>query len=626
MIRAPDVVCIDLETRPIRKRPNFPPRVAGVSIKWPGKRSRYYACGHPTGNNCTPAEAMAALQEAWESKLPKLFFHAKFDMGCIQEGLGLRELQPHEFHDAMFLAFLYDPHAMKLDLKSLAEKLLNWPPEEQDDVKAWLWEHRRQLLADYGIKLTSSKAKDIGQWIAYAPGDVVTPYAEGDTDRTVGLWEELYPIIARDGMLPAYWREKRVQPIFMANERRGLRIDMDGLEREIAQRTPDLYLTEAWLRKELNAPGLNFDADRDVALILLDRGIVDREDFALTATGQLSMKKDVLTPAMFKDWRIASALGYRNRLVTCLHTFMEAWLHEGSTSGGRIHPNWNQIRSPNGGTRTGRPSCFDPNLLNLAKSFNDRGDGYKHPDFLPVRPLPLVRKHVLPEKGHVWLHRDFSGQELRVFADFEQGELFDAYQKDARLDPHGLVERNIIEATGRTDLDRTGVKILNFQAIYGGGIPAAQAKLGCTKQEAKAFKDAHDKALPGRKLLADVLKDIARSGDPVRTWGGRLYWCEPPKVIKGRRQTFEYKLINYIVQGSAADLTKEAMIAWNERTDGGAPFLCQVYDEMNISAPEGDEKRYMDELRDVMEEDRLEVPMRTDGKRGPTWGDLTKCA
>lgn len=79
------------------------------------------------------------------------------------------------------------------------------------------------------------------------------------------------------------------------------------------------------------------------------------------------------------------------------------------------------------------------------------------------------------------------------------------------------------------------------------------------------------------------------------------------------------------MQGSAADLTKEAMADWAAETDGRAKFLCQVYDEINISAPIEDESRYMEELRDVMERDRLDVPMLSDGKRGPSWGKLEKC-
>lgn len=623
MSEAPDVITIDFETKPIRQRPDYPPVPVGVSIKWPGERSRYFAIGHPTENNATPAEAMEALKRAWFHPLPKLFHHAKFDMAVAMEGLGLPELLPWEYHDSMYLAFLYSPHARSLGLKELAADLLDWPADERDAIGDWVWAKRAWLLEAFGAKV-KSKAKT-GEWICYAPGGLVTPYAEGDTDRTAALFDFLYPRIVREGQLNAYRRELRVTPIFMENERRGIRVDMDGLERDVPSLRQNIETVETWLRRELRASGLNFDADRDVAAILLERGIVDREDFSLTKTGQLSMKKDVLTPAMFKDKRIASALGYRNRLVTCVHTFMEAWLDQGSRAGGRIHPTWNQIRSPNGGTRTGRPSCSEPNLLNLSKDFEGRPDGYTHPAFLELPKLPLVRKYVLPEEGHVWLHRDFKGQELRVFADFELGQLFNAYQDDPDVDPHEIVKEKIVEVSGRTDLDRTAVKVLNFQAIYGGGVPAAQAKLGCTRQEAKEFKRLHDEALPGRKVLSSAIQDIVRRGDPIRTWGGRLYYVEPPKIINGRRQTYEYKLINYLVQGSAADLTKEAMTDWAAETDGRAKFLCQVYDEINISAPIEDESRYMEELRDVMERDRLDVPMLSDGKRGPSWGKLEKC-
>lgn len=626
---AHDVIAVDFETQPIRKRPAYPPLPAGASIKWPDQPSRYYACSHPSGNNATTREAQAALEEAWASPLPKLFHYAKFDMAVAHERLGLPLLAPDQFEDTMFLAFLLDPHARSLELKPLAEDLLGWAPEERDVVRDWLWDHRQQLRASFGVNIVSRKQRDMGAYISYAPGGVVGPYAEGDTDRTAALFKFLYPIIVKEGMLAAYRREKRVQPIFMANERRGLRIDMDGLERDVAGYRDDLRLVEEWMRRELKASGLNFDADRDVANVLLQRGIVHEDDFSLTKTGQLSMKKDVLLPSMFTDSRIASALGYRNRLVTCVNTFMGSWLEEGTQSGGRIHTTWNQVRGASGGgTRTGRPSCTDPNLLNLAKNFEEEKraatDGYVHPDFLPVERLPLVRKYVLPEIGHTWLHRDFDGQELRVFAHYEEGELFDAYREDPRTDPHAYVGAKVVELAG-IDYPRTIVKNINFGKIYGAGIPRIMELLRCTRREAQQFDAIHEKAMPGRKVLSDALKELARRRDPLVTWGGRCYYCEEPRVIDGRRRTFEYKMLNYLIQPSAADITKQTMIDWDDATDGGANFQCQVYDELNLSAPVEDAARYMRELKDVMELPRLDVPMLSSGKQGPTWGDLEKC-
>ena len=90
--------------------------------------------------------------------------------------------------------------------------------------------------------------------------------------------------------------------------------------------------------------------------------------------------------------------------------------------------------------------------------------------------------------------------------------------------------------------------------------------------------------------------------------------------------TYTYKLINYIVQGSAADLTKEALIQWHSAKDRAARFLVTVYDEINVSSERGSAAvRQMKLLKDIMEEDRLTIPMRSSPKHGPTWGDAKKC-
>ena len=239
---------------------------------------------------------------------------------------------------------------------------------------------------------------------------------------------------------------------------------------------------------------------------------------------------------------------------------------------------------------------------------------------MDVAPLPLVRKYVIPDAGDTFLHRDFDGQELRLFAHFEQGDLWRAYQNDASLDPHTFVGAELKRVADR-EIERTKVKTLNFQSLYGGGVPALQRKLRCTVAEAKQLKEFHNCALPGRKILNEEITRIVRRGDPIRTWGGRLYYPEKPGP-DGRDKI--YKLINYLVQGSAADLTKQALIDWHA-AGPKSRFLVTVYDEINLSSPVEHADSEMALLRDVMEAPRLSVPMRSSGKRGPTWGDLVKC-
>lgn len=626
VVEASDLITVDTETLAITDDIAWDaPRPVGVSVKDGCRPSHYYGWGHPEGNNCRFEDAVHVLREVWASGRPLLFHHAGFDLKVIAQHMGLPVPDWRRIHDTQFLHFLVDPHARKAGLKPLAEQRLNWPPEEQDDLNDWLWSRKARLEAETGDRITKSK---LGAYIAYAPGDLVGKYACGDTDRTFALFEDMYPIVAKWGMLKAYARERQILPIFMENERVGIRMDLEGLERDIAAYSQAFEYVEAWLRARLGNSGLNLDADREVAEALSNAGAVPDDAWVMTKSGQRSVSKDNLHPDMFTDQAVASALGYRNRLKTCLTMFMEPWQRQAARRGGFVSTSWNQVRNPEGGTRTGRPSTSNPNFLNISKDFEGRSDGYRHPDHLDLPSLPLVRKYVLPDGGHTFLHRDFSGQELRVFAHFEQADLYEGYARDAAMDPHALVGGKMSELMGQS-FERGKVKILNFQSLYGGGIPALMGQLRCSQDQAREFKRFHDAALPGRKKLVDAIAAVVRSGEPIRTWGGRCYLAEEPSFSKkhNRWMAWDYKLINYAIQGSAADLTKQSIIDWHNHPDRdpSTRFLVSVYDENNISAPTDIAKQQMRVLKESMEADRLTVPMLSDGKMGPTWGDLVKC-
>ena len=302
---------------------------------------------------------------------------------------------------------------------------------------------------------------------------------------------------------------------------------------------------------------------------------------------------------------------------------MEPWLRRAEN--GYLHTSWNQVRNSDArggfsGTRTGRPSTERPNFLNVPKTFDDKNDGYVHPEFLKVPPLPLMRRYLLPDAGCVFGHRDFNQQELRILAHFEDGGLMQAYNSDASLDVHDYV-RDQITRVAALDLPRRAVKVINFGLVYGMGLGALASGLETSADEARTIKQAQLLAIPGFNLLQNSIKATVARGDPIVTWGGREYYVEPPKLVNGRMRDFTYKLLNYLIQGSAADFTKEAVIRYDEMCVHGR-FLVTVYDEINTSFPKVHAKEEMEILRVAMEDMPLDVPMRSDAKVGPTWGDL----
>ena len=125
----PTPATIDFETAGIERRPKYPPEPVGVSIQLPGERApKYYAWGHPFGNNCTKQEGQRALHQAWEAKDGVLFHNAKFDYDVATEHLNMPPLPWDKIHDTLYLLYLDNPHAMDLGLKPSAKRLLNMEP------------------------------------------------------------------------------------------------------------------------------------------------------------------------------------------------------------------------------------------------------------------------------------------------------------------------------------------------------------------------------------------------------------------------------------------------------------------------------------------------------------------
>lgn len=651
MKRPPEVDTLDFESEAILPRPHYPPKPVGFSLKICGeKRSRYYAWGHPTNNNCTKREAQAVLRETWNGKRPLLFQNAKFDVDVAETHMGMKPIDWTRIHDTLYLLFLDDPHAPTHSLKPSAERLLGMKPEEQDAVKDWLLAHQEELrqggLLPKEVELSiSPQAKDspsgfLRYWAAYislAPGDLVGKYSDGDVIRTERLFRLLAPRIHAAGMQEAYDRERQLMPILLKNEREGVRANLCNLENDCARFAEAMNKVDKWLRRVLKAKDLNVDSDKELAQALISSGKADEALFLRTdpseshPEGQLSAAKDSLLGAV-TDRRVMNVLQYRSMLQTRLGTFLEPWRDEARKTGGIVHPSWNQVRQPkagkdNKGARTGRLSASRfmnaPASVGTSQHDSMATVAYRHPTYIKDLPiLPAVRVYLEPDPGEVWCKRDYAQQELRILAHFEDNVLLKAYQENPRLDVHTyateLVERDFGIKVGRTRM-----KTIGFSLLYGMGLGELSSRLEMEVKDAKELKAAYLAIFPGLKTLQKDLTRMGKGGEPLRTWGGRLYYVEPPKLVKGRMRTFEYKLLNYLIQGSAADCTKQALINYAAVQKDGR-FLITVHDEINFSASKKNIKSEMKILGDAMADVAFDISMLSDGKTGPNWGSLQK--
>ena len=425
-------VTVDFETEAICPRPDYPPQPVGVSIKFPGRAARYYAFGHPTANNCSVADAHRALKEAWEWRGGLLFHNMKFDIDVAETFFDMPRLDWTEYHDTMFEVFLDDPHATSHALKPSAERLLGMLPEERDAVCDW--------LVAQGIVTRASK--QWGAFIAKAPGDLVGTYADGDVVRTEKLHKLLLPKLKKRGMGQAYNRERQLALVLLDMERQGVDVDTLRLDLDLQGYRQDLASLSTWICKRGALESSWLDSGGKLVDGLVASGKIDTSLLGKTPTRAWKTDKDSLAQAI-SDLPLAAALNHRASLQTCVGTFLEPWLATAQRSDGKIYTQWNQLKQMSGnrqvGAVTGRMSCT-PNLMNIPKRFPDFWAGLRVPVALKgLHPLPLVRSYIIAPPGHVLIDRDYSQQELRILAHYEDADLKQAYLDAPWMDIHQLV-------------------------------------------------------------------------------------------------------------------------------------------------------------------------------------------
>lgn len=609
-------VVVDFETEAIQQRPNYPPKPVGVAIKWPGQKARYYAFGHPEGNNCIIEEAQTELRKVWRHPGGVLFHNAKFDVDVAETHMGMRKLMWSDIHDTMMEVFLFNPDAKSHGLKQSAEELLGMPPEERDAVRDWLVKEH----------IVTRQTKDWGAFISKAPGDIVGAYAVGDVVRTEKLHTFLMPKLKKRKMLDALDRERKLMPCLLDMERHGIEVDLARLLADCDKYDRELELLSAWCLKRLKQK-INLDSGEDLVAALITAEKVDLDLLGKTAKGAWRTDKESLAVAV-TDKVLRAALNHRASLQTCLN-FMHTWRSMAVQSGGRIFTTWNQLKQYGAkgaaiGAVTGRLSS-SPNFQNIPTEFDPQWHHEKKglPKApLALSPLPLVRSYITNSPGRVLIGRDYSQQEIRILAHYEDGLLKDGYLQDNWMDAHATASKEIEEQMAKA-FPRYIVKQINLGLIYGMGIDLMAKKAGCSSEEARAAKAAILAIYPGLRDLQNGLRDLAANNLPLRTWGGRQYFCEPPKLINEQLRTFEYKLLNRLVQGSAADCTKEAVIRYYEDKPDDHHLLLTVHDELLASVPEEDLELGMELLKACMESIEFEVPMLSEGEVSKTnWASM----
>lgn len=597
---------VDFETEAIDGA--LPPMPVGVAIKPPGKPSYYLAFNHLSDNNCSRDRAVNILEDIFRNH-PVLFHNATFDVAVAKYHLGIEF--PSKIHDTMLLLFLRDPHAKTLSLKPSAESILNLPPEDRDELYEW-------ILAN----VSGANKKNAGSYISVAPVRLVSKYACSDTDMTYLLFEKLYP----EYRGKAYERECQLLPILTNSTLNGIKLDEKKLSIDYLKYSKVRKIVESKIYKILESTP-NLDSGAELAKALNNK--YPNMQWDKTSTGKNSISKASLINAL-KDEYLLNLINYRSILCTYLETFMLNWITKEKK--GRLHFNWNQVRNGDSsnilGARTGRLSST-PSMLNVPTRPN-----FFDPKFgLPF--LPIMKSYFLPEEGQIWIENDYSGQELRILAHFEDGMMLEGYQKDPYMDIHQIASDMLTSILGKP-VSRFATKMVSFSILYGAGLDklaemlsadqSVAAQMECTKEEASLIKTSYLRIMPGIKSVQNSIKYEWDRGLPIHTWGGRAYYKEPSRLVKDKRTgemrmaDFGYKGLNYLIQASASDVTKQAIINYDQVKSRDCSFLLSVHDSIGISGDLKEVKILSEAMRDI----KLDCPLIGDCKSGLNYGDLHK--
>jgi DNA polymerase I-like protein with 3'-5' exonuclease and polymerase domains len=312
---------------------------------------------------------------------------------------------------------------------------------------------------------------------------------------------------------------------------------------------------------------------------------------------------------------------------------------------GRIHCEFNQLRSDDGGTVTGRFSSSHPNLQQVPA---------RHPEI-----KKMIRGLFLPEEGDKWASLDYSAQEPRWLMHYASltpatkdntkvQEIVASYKKDD-IDFHQMV-------ADMADIDRNLAKTINLGIMYGMGIGKLAHILGdISFDEAKSLRAEYDEKVPFIKEMASAVMRVATEKGEIRTLLGRKcrFPMREPKGFGGYKKVihmdkleeewqnimdtpleerekdwrkknpanyqvaFTYKALNRLIQSSSADQTKRAMIVCHN--EGFMPMLT-VHDELCFSVSESSK---VDKIKTLMENcfPEMKIPSKIDVEVGDSWGE-----
>ena len=591
-------IAIDLETcDPNMEKfgPGWPRKdgfIVGYAVAvdgWCG----YYPIAHEGGGNLDKRIVEMWIADILKLPCPKIMHNAAYDLGwLLASGFEVNG----DIIDTMIAAGLVDENRYSYALNSLGFDMLKEVKSEEALKKA---------AADFGVHPKKELWK--------LPAMYVGAYGEQDAALTLKLWHHLQVLMRQEEVESIFQLERELLPVLVGMTHKGIRFDRDKAERLIEE----LRDKEKQLIKDINREaGVPVDiwAAASIAKAFDELSI----SYPRTEKGAPSFTRSFLEGC---DHKVAKAIVAAREVNKTHNTFLQPYL-DASEADGRVHSHINQLRGDGGGTVTGRLSMAQPNLQQV-------------PARHPVTG-PMVRGLFLPEEGELWAANDFSSQEPRLLVHYASLLQLDGAEKMAtayREDPDTDFHQMVADMAGIT---RKQAKTIGLGLMYGMGKRKLSEQLDLSLEEAsELIQTFHDRVSFLRGTVHAVQKKIEHpaSGGAIRTLLGRKcrfpLW-EPQQWGINKALPYEeayakygarikramtYKGLNRLIQGSAADQTKAAMLAVH---NAGYNLMLQVHDEVALSVKTREEAEEAAML--MREAVKLDVPSKVDVEIGETWG------
>ena len=569
--------------------------IVGVAIA-AGDFVGYYPIAHEGGGNIPQAKVMKwlAVQLATPD-IPKIMHNAAYDAGWLRwAGVKIQGT----IIDTMVAAPLLNENRFSYSLNNLARDYLN----ERKDERTL-----RAAAADHGFDPKGEMWRLNSRFVG--------AYAEKDAELTLKLWNMMRVDLEKQSLMDVFDLETSLIPVLLDMREKGVKVDISKAE---TAKKKLISLKKDLIADIKHETGVSVEpwVAKSVASVFDHYGLYYKKT---ENNGQPSFTKAFLQACPHEA---AGKILRLRELDKASNTFIDNILKFAHK--GRIHCEFHQLRSDDGGTVTGRFSSSNPNLQQIPA---------RDPEI-----KAMIRGLFVPDEGCKWGSFDYSSQEPRLLVHY-CASLNDKMR-------HPLVDDMVEEyRTGNPDfhqmvadmaeINRKQAKTVNLGIMYGMGKGKLAHTLDITTDEATDLLNRYHMKVPFVKGLADLVSTQAGKHGQIRTMSGRLCrfdmwepktfgYNKPMKREQAEkeygmniRRAFTYKALNRLIQGSAADQTKVAMAECYK--EGLVPLLT-VHDELCFNVESEEQASRITEIMETSTE--LKVPSKVDQELGNNWGEV----